>query len=220
MKNILRKNQIIITALVIMIAVAGYLSLTGKEIGKEAGSTDVSTGDVNMEISDEDNESQKVASGAAATGNEDISDADEGLGDELEKEASKKNAGDAVLVNNTIGSDYFESARLSREQTRSQNKESLMELVNNDNTSKKQKENAVNEIIALTNAAEKETAAENLLEAKGFNDVVVSIVEDSADVIINANKLTEQQIAQVQDIVKRKTDIASDKIVITPVGVE
>lgn len=219
MKNILRKNQIIITALVIMIAVAGYLSLTGKEIGKEAGSSDVSTGDVNMEISDEDSNSQEVASGAATT-SEDISDTDEGLSEALKQDASKKNAGDAVLVNNTISSDYFESARLSREQTRSQNKESLMELVNNANTSKKQKENAVNEIVALTNAAEKETAAENLLEAKGFKDVVVSIVEDSADVIINANTLTEQQIAQVQDIVKRKTDIASDKIVITPVGVE
>ena len=55
---------------------------------------------------------------------------------------------------------------------------------------------------------------------KGFEDAVVSITDDSADIVINAGELTSQQIAQVQDIVKRKAGIAADKIVITPVKVK
>lgn len=58
------------------------------------------------------------------------------------------------------------------------------------------------------------------VRGKGFEDAVVSITDDSADIVINAGELTSQQIAQVQDIVKRKAGIAADKIVITPVKVK
>ena len=76
----------------------------------------------------------------------------------------------------------------------------------------------MNEIVGMTAIAEKETATENLLTAKGFSDVVVSMVDDSVDVIVNAKNLTEKQIAQIEDIVKRKTEVTADKIVISPVG--
>ena len=59
-------------------------------------------------------------------------------------------------------------------------------------------------MIALTDMAEKETAAEILLEAKGFNDVVVSISGSGVDVVVNAPSLTDAQRAQIEDIVTRK----------------
>ena len=59
-----------------------------------------------------------------------------------------------------------------------------------------------------------------MLEAKGFSDAMVSISEGNADVVVSAKELSNQQIAQIEDIVKRKTGIASQKIVITPVAVE
>ena len=132
--------------------------------------------------------------------------------------SSKENAGEAVLVSNTVTGDYFEAAKLSREQTRAKNKETLLELVNSNTASEAQKEKAMNEIVAMTAINEKETATENLLAAKGFQDVVVTIVDDSVDVIVNAESLKEQQIAQIEDVVKRKLECASDKIVISPVG--
>ena len=94
-----------------------------------------------------------------------------------------------------------------------------MDIVNNTNITEDQKQSAINSIIEMTDIAEKESAAEILLEAKGFQDVVISIVDNGADVLINASNLTEQQMAQIEDIVKRKTGIAAEKIVITPVGV-
>ena len=71
----------------------------------------------------------------------------------------------------------------------------------------------------LTKISEKENAAELMLQAKGFTDAVVSISDGNADVVVNAEGLTEQQIAQIEDIVKRKTGIEAGKIVITPVNV-
>ena len=60
-----------------------------------------------------------------------------------------------------------------------------------------------------------EADAEMLLESKGFNDVVVSISEGSCDVVLDMGEVTDSKRAQVEDIVKRKTNIAADKIVIT-----
>lgn len=221
MKKLLRKNQIIITALVVMVALAGYLSLTdekdlavgvlnnGPDAYEEAAvsgdSVSAENAAAGTEVADE------VEDAAVA----DISDEDEAA---AQKSASKENAGEAVLVNNTVTADYFEAAKLSREQTRAKNKETLLDLVNSKNVSEEQKEKAMNEIVAMTTVGEKETAAENLLAAKGFDEVVVTIVDDSVDVIVNSEKLTEQQIAQIEDVVKRKTECAPDKIVISPVG--
>ena len=73
-------------------------------------------------------------------------------------------------------------------------------------------------MIALTDVAERENAAELLLEAKGFTDVVVSITDETADVVLNMGDVTDAKRAQVEDIVKRKTGIAGENIVITPIS--
>lgn len=233
MKKLLRKNQIIITALVVMVALAGYLSLTNEEdlaigvlnsgsaVSEQAaeGSDDAAASPEGGNVAAENASVDAAASGVQDDTVADISDEDiAAAGQKDSSEASKENAGEAVLVNNTVTSDYFESAKLSREQTRAKNKETLLELVNSKSASDAQKEKAMNEIVAMTAVNEKETATENLLAAKGFEEVVVTIVDDSVDVIVNAEKLNKQQIAQIEDVVKRKTECASDKIVISPVG--
>ncbi|MCI8363835.1 MAG: SpoIIIAH-like family protein, partial [Eubacterium sp.] len=219
---LLRKNQIIITALVVMVALAGYLSLTDEE--------DLAVGVLNQSEQAAGGEGKDAAENVAAengTGSAvqddtvaDISDEDVAAEEKKSDNevSSKENAGEAVLVSNTVTGDYFEAAKLSREQTRAKNKETLLELVNSNTASEAQKEKAMNEIVAMTAINEKETATENLLAAKGFQDVVVTIVDDSVDVIVNAESLKEQQIAQIEDVVKRKLECASDKIVISPVG--
>lgn len=208
MKKILKKNQIIITALVVMVAIAGYLSMTERDELTMNTTNEVTTEEEVQDISEEDivlDEDDSVT-GAAAT----VSDS--------ESVSSKENAGEAVLVSNTVTGNYFEEAKLSREQTRAKNKETLTSLVNNENVTSEQKDKAMDEIMKMTEISEKETATENLLSAKGFQEAVVTILSDSVDVVVNAEDLTEQQIAQIEDIVKRKTECSADKIVISPVG--
>ena len=251
-KNVVKKNQIIITALAIMIVVAGYLNFTGQEISTSGLVSSQKNENVIADATATPKETAKMKKGqqktqdsanASSKSNKkqvsktkkgtqdaketttDISAEDEGKDDYIvtdsgEVVASEENPGEAVMVSNSIGNDSFSSAKLAREQSRAKNKETLMEIINNKSLDAKEKKTAVNQVAAITDAAEKENAAELMLEAKGFEDAVVSITDDSADIVINAGELTSQQIAQVQDIVKRKAGIAADKIVITPVKVK
>ena len=227
MKKTSHKNQIIITALAVMIVVAGYLNFTGQEIST-SGLVSTKTATSTPVVSDKDGSKKApkddVDKKEADKGNEDISAEDEGedvynVADSGEVEASKESPGEAVMVSNTLGADYFASAKLSREQTRAKNKETLMDIVNNKAISSADKQSAIKEVSKLTKISEKENAAELMLQAKGFTDAVVSISDGNADVVVNAEGLTEQQIAQIEDIVKRKTGIEAGKIVITPVNV-
>ncbi len=225
MKKIFGKNQVIISALAIMIAIAGYLSITQdktEEAVNLVGDSGSSNGELIYDISEDDlgngENYQYTDSGDMVSVTEKPADtvAEAAPGDAAQ---TSDNVGEAVLVSSTIGSEYFDSAKLSREQTRSKNKEILMEIINSSVATDTQKEDAVNEVINLTSDSEKENSAETMLEAKGFGESIVSIVDGKVDVIVNANNLTEKEIAQIEDIVKRKTDAAASDIVITPVGV-
>ena len=175
----------------------------GKEEKKQTKESKETSAQTTTDISAEDN-------------GEDYTVADSG---EL-KSASEENPGEAVMVSNSLGADYFSSAKLSREQSRAKNKETLMTIINNDKIASKDKKSAIDQVAQLTKDAQMESAAELMLEAKGFTDSVVSIEKGSADVIVNAGELTQQQLAQITDIVTRKTNISADHIVITPVAVK
>ena len=132
--------------------------------------------------------------------------------------ADAENPGEAVLTSSSINNVNFVSeVKLNREQIRSQNKASLLELINNVNITEEQKQDAVNAMVAMTDIAEREAAAEMLLEAKGFTDVVVSITDCNADVVLNMGEVSDAKRAQIEDIVKRKTNVEAQNIVITPI---
>lgn len=236
MKKLVHKNQIIITALAVMIVVAGYLNFTGQEISTssllqggqktESGKkdkTDGKSGETNQAEKKDDAKQDEASGDAAETMTKDISDEDSKdvtVNDSGEVVASQENPGEAVMVSNTIGSDYFSSAKLSREQTRAKNKETLMQIVNNKEVASADKKAAVNEVAQITQLTEKENATETMLQAKGFQEAMVSISDGNADVVVNAEELSSKQMAQIIDIVKRKTGLSAENIVITPVQVE
>lgn len=225
MKKSSHKNGIVITALALMIIAAGYLNFTGQKIStngitaRATVSPDVNSEDT-ADISAEDiggdtdeNSDEKKENVAGKDSEYTITDSGEVL-------ASEENPGEAVMVSNNIGSDYFASSKLNREQTRAKNKETLMNIINDDKISSADKKSAIKQVAAMTKISEKENAAELMLQAKGFENAMVSISDGNADVIVSSEGLTNQQIAQIEDIVKRKTGIAADKIVITPVNVK
>ena len=119
------------------------------------------------------------------------------------------------MVSTTIQNNFTVNARLEREQRRAQSKESLMSIIESETISEEQKQVAVETLVNLTTIAEKENAAELLLEAKGFSDPIVNIMENEVDVVINASSVTDQQIAQIEDIVTRKTGFEPRDITIT-----
>jgi stage III sporulation protein AH len=240
MKKLFRRNQIIITTLAVMIAAAGYLNYAGKQEAAsgtdvyEAGMTDISeedilaenqslTGSDNQEIASLDQDAEDIDKLAAAETDAALqSDGSVDLAAN-ETQAAKTgldNPGEAVLTSGMNVSEYISSVQLNREQVRAKNKETLMNLINNPNIEEAAKQQAIQEMIDMTAVAERENAAETLLLAKGFADPVVSISSGKVDVVINAPSITDPQRAQIEDIVKRKTEVGAESIVITLMKLE
>lgn len=275
MKKLWKRNQIMITALALMIAIAGYLNFMGKKVDEEnlfttsaqfEEASGVTTEDGTdmaavTDITDEslallpEQENGAIDESAAMTDIDSMDSEDEMVYsdylDENQAENVSAAADDAALdetamagteenaasgevaqvtedyMGETPGEAVFTSsqaissiagANLMKEQTRAKNKEALLNIINAENLPESAKQDAVNSMIELTDITQKECAAEILLEAKGFADVVVSISGDVADVIVQADDLTEAQRAQIEDIVSRKTGIGAENIIISPVA--
>ena len=233
MKNMIKKNQMMITALAVMIAVAGYLNFAGTKVTEEevmSVNGEAAAGDLAAESGDEDyasfadlsEEDIEQASGDIVSLDTDVTMSEDGgvdeeLAEALAEEQLEEVPGEAVFTSSGTVSE-LSGAKLQKEQTRAQNKETLLEIINNANISETQKQEAVNSMISMTDIAEKETAAEILLDAKGFDDAIVSIDGDSVDVVVNTEELTEAQRAQIEDIVIRKTGVGAESVIISTVN--
>ena len=202
MKRIFKKNQIIIAALAVMIAAAGYLNYSGKLFGDKDTAEKTNAELANKELLDI-SEEDVTASASDDIKSQDGTDSDGSV---------DGTPGEAVLTSAVVA-----EAKVTREQVRAKNKESLMEIIDNENLSDEQKQDAVNQMVAMTDIAEKEAAAETLLASKGFSEAVVSLTQDAADVVVNAAELSDANRAQIEDIITRKTGVAAQNIVITPV---
>lgn len=238
MKDMVKKNQVMITALAIMIAIAGYLHFAGEvpEDGSLEASADVANQtiveeqisiedlmedyDLNSlaDISEEDLQETALLDGLDSTVNVVLEDYSE---EEMVAVQPEDNEipGDTIYTS-SAGIATISEAKLLKEQTRAKNKETLLEIIDNTGLEDSQKLEAIQNMIAMTNIAEMETGAEILLEAKGFEDCIVSISETGVDVVVNSAKLNDAELAQIVDIVKRKTGANENEIVISTVNVD
>lgn len=123
---------------------------------------------------------------------------------------------EVVLVNKSHDVNYFVEAKMDREQKRSEQIEMLAECLGTETLDKDSKANAASNLITLQERIENESAIESLLKAKGFKEVFVRISDDDVDVVINRDKIEEADIAQIEDIVRRKTGYATSQIRISP----
>lgn len=263
MRKVFKKNQMMIVALALMIAVAGYLNFAGKNIEEETVATmdentvmdedgvallDISDEDIAsldseyVEISDQytdivmemetDGDLSAFISETVDSADVEAQLAEETAGENVDAQLAEETTGvvtetaEADVIDEVPGEAVFTStgainnladARLLKEQTRARNKENLLGIINNETLSEAQKTEAINSMIALTDIAEREMSAEILLEAKGYDNAVVSITGSSADVCVAVSELTEVQCAQIMDIVQRKTGILAENIIITPI---
>ena len=262
MKSLIKKNQLMITALAIMIAIAGYLQFAGTGLEEEIVQTDENNVDVGnaspvdsggiitenytaeglLDLSEEDLMAGKTdiesldSDAATITDNyldsnmtildtsgtaEDMTVLDTSGTAEGEVEGNTPEEGEIpgeAVFTSTQGMTILSDAKLLKEQTRAKNKETLLEIINSAGLTDEQKQEAVDSMVTMTAIAEKEAAAEILLEAKGFQDVVVSINGDAVDVVVNAPALDDIMRAQIEDIVKRKTEIPAENIIISTVA--
>ncbi len=233
---VIKRNQVIITALVVMIAVAGYLNYTdSKNALNQTGITLNDNGEIEalvpnyLSLAEDDNpliatndlEANTNTNTNTNTNNQvvSITDAMEAIpaGSMGNDNKNNENLGEAVFVNSAIDTSFFVQAKLEREQTRAKEKELLKEMINNMNVEQEKRSRFADAMLEIQQRIEKETAAEAMIEAKGFSEVYVRIDDDTVDVVVNKQALTDAEIAQIEDIVKRKTGVSADKIRISTI---
>ena len=207
MKNIFKKNQMIIAALAVMIAAAGYVNYSGRLFGDKDDAQKMSAELANQELLDISEEDLASADGEIKSQDSET----EG------EEGQEGTPGEAVLTSGEANA-VVAQAKMTREQVRAKNKETLQQIIDNKELSNEQKKDAVSQMVKVTEMSEKEAAAETLLASKGFTDAVVSISDESTDVVVNAKDLNEASRAQITDIVTRKTGVSAESVVINPIN--
>ena len=202
---VIKRNQVVVTALAVMIAAAGYLNFKESRFseGKQTA----------LQLTEEGDVAALVDYSALP---DDISAADLTLDPITAEVAETTGDGAAVYVSAGTGaltdSGYFAEAKLDREQSRAKQKDILTEMLNNENISQEQKDKCSDNMMQLQERIEKETAAEAMIESKGFKEAYVRMDDDTVDVVVDKETLTDAEVAQIEDIVKRKTGYDASKI--------
>ncbi len=234
----MKRNQIMITALALMIAIAGYLNFAGNQMEDELAVADVTDTEEEvaalLDLSEEDIVSDIISLDSDVEVSENYLDDTLTLSDTI-SDVTIDTASAALEDEDILGSEdildgtmpgeavytstqavsSLAGVKLIKEQTRAKNKETLLEIINSTSLSESQKQDAVNSMMELTQIAEKEMAAEILLEAKGFDGAVVSVNGDMVDVVVCTDSLDDAKLAQIEDIIVRKTGMEPANIIIS-----
>nr|WP_294681633.1 SpoIIIAH-like family protein [uncultured Anaerotignum sp.] len=193
---VIKRNQVVVTALAVMIAAAGYLNFqeSRSSEGKQTA----------LQLTEEGDVTALVDYSALPD------DADTAELDPITAETTGDGA--AVYVSAGQSSAYFAEAKLNREQSRAKEKDILAEMLKNENLTEAQKDKCTESMLTLQKRMEKESAAEAMLQSKGFAQAYVRMDDETVDVVVDATSLSEKEVAQIEDIVQRKTGMTADKI--------
>ncbi len=224
-----KRNQVVLGALVSMVALAGYLNYI--DSGKTESIAISDNGQIINDIALDSEGAEWVTPVFSETDGEvaisstfdttGTTDATGTTGTGMETiDGTSANAGNEAIFVNATGtladnSEFFVDAKLEREQARAKEKDFLLDLTQNDTLDTAKRNEAADEILKIQQRVEKETAAEALIESKGFKNAYVRIDNDTVDVVVDKAELTDAELAQIEDIVKRKTGYDASQIRIT-----
>lgn len=204
--KIIKRNQLIILVISLMLITAGYLNFT-------ADNNTVATSYLTAELGD----ATLVSSNAVMQVNE------------LENNVLEENTVESsvslhehnnIIENNTVETAateevddiYFTTSKLERENMYSQMLETYQQIYNNVETSSEQKTSALNEIASINKIKNALMISENLLSAKGFKNVVIFVNDNSVSVVVGEKELSQEQIAQIQNILSRELNVDAGDI--------
>lgn len=207
--KVLKKNQLVILVIALMFVTAGYLNYTANESTIETGTktvkeeqyaaigdaTLVNSGEL-LEESDKQNIINTINNANIAKENKD---------NEIKNDESN------TVQTNTKTDDYFDNSKLERDKMYSQMLESYQKILESTSISAEQKAISEQEVAKINQTKNAIMICENLISTKGFTDSVIFVNDTSVSVIVKAESLQPEQIAQIQNIITRelKVDITN-----------
>ena len=187
MMMVMKRKEVLIGALILLIGVAAFINFNYAQVDEDAALKQASSTEVEQAAPEETDETVPA-----------------------------EKMGEAQLV--SAGTDsYFSQARVSRESARSTTISRLNEIIENPNVDLETKQLAQEELLEIAGVADRETAAENMIRAKGFADAVVYISGEAASVTVKAEALSEAEVAKIQDIVASQAQVEIKNIKIVEV---
>lgn len=204
--KIIKRNQLIILVISLMLITAGYLNFTSdSNTSKETAKLFAELGDATLVSTnaivenDETEMENTVASNNAVVENTASND--------VSNDASNVEENTVETNAEAVDDTYFTTSKLERENMYSQMLETYQQIYNNTEASTDQKTSAIEEIAKINKTKNAIMIAENLLSAKGFKNIVIFVNENSISVIAGETELKSEQIAQIQNIVSRELNV-------------
>ena len=225
MKGLLKKNQVIIYVIALMLVTAGYLNYTTNTAEQVSTQTAMEM-EANDDIQIADIGDATLVSSEAVNGNEvaentsqDVTENTNNTNENTTQEANE-NMTQNTTENNTATQtsatattdEYFTKSKLERDTMYSQMIESYEKVLNSSNSLETQKQSATEEIKKINDIKNSIMICENLISTKGFTNNIVFVNGDSISVIIGVEQLQQEEVAQIQNIISRELNAEIENI--------
>lgn len=198
--KILKRNQIIISVIALMLITAGYLNFANQK--KESDlipTSSVADSELMAGIGD-----AKLVSANEVTDKNQVTN--------TETQANIENNTSVTNNNETLEDKYFNETRLEREKMYSQMLENYQKIIETDSLSGEEKKDAQEEIKKINDEKNAIMIAENLIKTKGFADVIIFKNNGNVTAIIKSDQLEEQAVSQIQNIITRELNVKVNQV--------
>lgn len=219
--KLLKRNQVIIYVIVLMIMTAGYLNYTTNteqsletsiqmeakddmQIANVGDATLVSSNDIASENVNNTNDNSNGSSDENSVSDESSNTVSENIGENQETKETSSNSNEV--------DEYFTKSKLERDTMYSQMIETYEKVLNSSNSLETQKQTATQEIQKINEIKNSIMICENLIKTKGFENNIIFVNGESVSVIIGANKMKQEEVAQIQNIISRELNAKIENI--------
>lgn len=226
--RLIKKNQVVIYVIALMLVVAGYLNFTTngdlksavqtasseEELEKMAniGDAQLVSSNVVSENDVKSNESVNTETNTEKANEENNNPNNENNLENQNINDKKDNATVETSSNNKNNDDYFTTSRLERDTMYSQILETYEKILNSSNSLETQKQSATEEIKKINDIKNSIMICENLIKTKGFENVVIFVNGDSVSIIVKDAQLNTEKVAQIQNIISREMNTKVENI--------
>lgn len=221
--KIFKKNQIIIYVIALILMTVGYLNYTNKteelnsvetslQMENDDSSLVAGIGDAKLvssnDVTSESNTTNIATSETNTTSEETATNETNTTNESLQEENTEAQTETETqeTSNNQTGNqdDYFEKSKLERDTMYSQMIETYENILNSTNAEETQKQSATDEIKKINDTKNSIMICENLIKTKGFEKSIIFVNDASISIIIGATGISQEEVAQIQNIISRE----------------
>ncbi|CDC32019.1 putative uncharacterized protein [Clostridium sp. CAG:508] len=208
--KILKRNQIVVAVIALMLVTAGYLNFANQN--KESNLIPTSSA-ADSELMAGIGDAQLVSANETKENNQTQNETVENTENVATTNKTKEDTASNITQNTSAQEDsYFAQSRLDRDKMYSQMLDNYQKILETNNLSSEEKKTAQEEIKRINNEKNAIMIAENLIKTKGFQDIVIFVNNGNVTGVVQKDKLDEKDIAQIQNIITRELNAKTNKI--------